>query len=149
MIDNVNANNLPDDLVIRFMNMWFFKESPVNKIGKFDREHSARFINGFLLGDDAVYAHEKSFELINLLKEYCILDYDKNPMELYYKGKMRSLMKIRNAFNSPKVMSEFNALLKVMGDVSKDLEKELNKEKEEKDKMMITSRIANSRINLN
>jgi hypothetical protein len=114
-----------NDLFIKLLNIWFYKEAPQMEEPSLGMKNFASdVITGILHGDDAIFSHEKIDKLILLLKDYGILDYQKTILQLYFEGRMRTQIELREAFNSPIVSAALQALTNVLGEVVKDFEKE-------------------------
>lgn len=80
-----------------------------------------------------MFSHPMINKIIILFKDYGIIDYETTMMDLYYTGKVKANMKMREMFNNPKVINEFNSLLNVLGDTMKKFE-DAAKEQTEKEK---------------
>jgi hypothetical protein len=147
--ENINAENLPDDLIVKFSNLWFNTDKPITEPKDFDRRYVNDIIKHILYGDEQIFAHERINDLLNVLKDYGILEWEKTPMELFYKGKIRAMMKISDTFNNPMIKAQFQGILNVIGDLANKYKKEIQDEEKEKGEKMITSFLAHKNINRN
>lgn len=123
------------ELLIKLLNLWFYKDDPQEEnvspsLLKFGNE----LIQMINYGEDAIYAHPKVNDMIWLLKDYGVIDYEKTTMELYYEGKMRVQLELKEMFDSPQVKEELAKLKNVLGDVFNNIktnaEERMQQEKE-------------------
>jgi len=123
--------NPSDDFVIKFVNLWFYKEPSSNETSDSWRRWTSDAIRLLQYGDDSIFSHPKIHEIIQLCKDFGIIEYEKNILQLYYEGKMRLQIELRNVFNSPEVSMAFQSLINVVGDMVSSIKKEAEKKIEE------------------
>lgn len=126
--------NPTDEFISKFLNLWFYKEPPTDEISNSMKSFANDAIRLLLYGDDAIFAHPKIKEIIFLCKDYGIIEYEKSLMEIYYEGKIKVQIEMREAFNSPEVSMQLQAIMNVVGTLvnkfkeaaQKQIEKEKN-----------------------
>jgi hypothetical protein len=107
---------------------------------------AADCIRLFQHGDDGIFSHPKINEIIILLKDYGIIDYSKSIMELYFEGRMRTQMEIREMFKDPQVTIEFEALTNVVGKIFQQIQKEATKQIEKEKNVSAIPELAKKHI---
>lgn len=117
-----------DEFFTKLANLWFYKEPPTGELSDSVKRWLTDMIKMFMYGEDSIYSHPKINEIIQLFKDFGIVDYSKNIRDLYFEGKMRVQVELREAFNSPMVTMELNALANVLGDLFKKIEGEVKKQ---------------------
>lgn len=132
--------NPADEFFCKLSNLWFYKEPPENVLSNGLKNFFTQVVKGLEYGEDAVYSHPKIAEIIQLCKDFGIFEYNKNIMRIYYEGKMRAQIELREMFNSDAVAVELKSLMNVLGDMFKEIEKEAkDKIEEEKNRSAIPS----------
>lgn len=122
------------ELFVKFLNIWYFNQPPEYHISNGIKNIAIRLIQTFRYGDDRILSHPKINEIIILLKDYGIIDdYNKSAKDLYFEGKMRLQIEIRDKFNFPEVLMTMDALTNILGKMTKvfaeEAQKQINKEK--------------------
>lgn len=135
-----------DELFTKLLNLWFYKEPPEGDVSEGMKNFAAEIIRMAQYGDDKIFAHPKIFEIINLLKDYGIFDYEKSIMEIYFEGRMRVQIEIREALNAPEVSLAMQSLMNVLGGMIKKVAKEAQKQIEEEKNASAIPYLANKRI---
>jgi len=120
-----------DELFVKLLNLWFFKKPPEGEISDGMKGFAVNIIKMAQYGDDKIFSHPKICEIIQLLKDYGFFEYEKSVMELYYEGRMRVQIELREMFNSPEVSLAMQALSNVLGKMMKPIIKEVQKKIEE------------------
>jgi hypothetical protein len=120
------------ELFIQLLNFWFDKEAPRTEEPS---EGMKRFANDIIYGvkhgDDRIFSHPQINKIILLLKDAGIVEYDKTILELYFIGRMRVQIELREIFNDPVITESLTALMNVMGEMAKKFEKEAKKQLED------------------
>ena len=147
-------NELPLSFKTKLLNIWFYTEAePLTQEQVKDSSTWMRFpmdiVDHIMHGVDNVYGHPKINEIVQLMKDYCMIEEDKTIMELYFEGRVRNATEWGEAFNSPEVISAFEGLAKVLGDLAKPMAEKINKQKEEIYTRDRVSELARLKININ
>lgn len=123
-----------DELFVKFLNLWYYKEPAESSVSEGMKRFAADCIRMFQYGDDKIFSHPKINEIIMLFKDYGLVDYDKSIMELYFEGRMRTQIELRELFNQPEVSLAMQSLLNVVGGMIKkftnEAQKQIDKEKD-------------------
>jgi hypothetical protein len=117
-----------DEFLIKLSNLWFYTEPPRNDISDSMKCWLCDMVKMLKYSEDIVFSHPKIKEIVQLCKDFGLIDYEKNIMELYYEGKVRVQTELREMFNSPQVTLELEALSNVLGDLMKEMTKEAKKQ---------------------
>ena len=135
-----------DELSVKLLNLWFYKEPPEGEISEGMKRFAVDIIKMAQFGDDKIFSHPKISEIIQLLKDFGIFEYHKSIMELYFEGRMRVQIELREAFNSPEVSLVMQSLANVLGKMMKPIIKEAQKRIEEEKNASAIPYLANKRI---
>jgi hypothetical protein len=120
--------NPSDEFLVKFSNLWFYQDNPIKEMSDSMKHWMFDMVRMLLYGDDAIFSHPKINEIILLCKDYGLIDYDKSIMSIYYEGKMRVQIELRQAFNSPQVSMAFQALTNVLGEFIEKIKSEAEKQ---------------------
>ena len=108
---------MENELLTKLLNLWFTDDKPQFQLTDSLSKFAKTIIHGIFYGEDMIYSHPKINEIIFLLKDYGIIEYDKTIKDVYFDGKMRFHIEMRDSFNSP----EGQALMNVLGDLFKTI----------------------------
>jgi hypothetical protein len=124
-----------DGFLIKLVNLWFCQDEPQESINDSMKNWAMNLLEMTVYGDDRVYSHPKINEIIILCKDYGIFEYEKSIMEIYFEGRMKMQMRIREMFNTEEVKEELKALFNVLGTLAKQIEKKVKKQLEDEKNM--------------
>lgn len=119
--------NPSDEFIKKILNLWFHKETPRDDFSDTLKNFAGEIVHLLKYGDDKIFGHPKINEIILVCKDYGLIEYDKTIMEIYFEGKMRVQLKLRQIFNSPEVSTELQALTNVLGNMLKKIQSEAQK----------------------
>ena len=135
-----------DEFFLKLDNLWFYKEAPATEISDSHKRWLSNMIKMLMYGEDGIYSHPKINEIIQLCKDFGIVDYSKNIRDLYFEGKMRVQIELREMFSSPMVTKELNALANVLGNLFKQIEGEVKKQIDKEKNMSAIPHLKNRNI---
>ena len=138
--------NVADELLVKLLNLWYYNEPLEYNVSEGMKRFAIDIIKMAQYGDDKIYSHPKIFEIVQLLKDFGIFEYHKSLMELYFEGRMRLQMEIREMFNDPAVYDTLQALANVLGKMAKQITKEAKKQIEKEKNASAIPYLANKRI---
>lgn len=144
MIDP-EKHNVTDEMVMKIMNSWFPKDEPltISEITDNYRSFAYGLIQNILYGDDAVLGQNRCEGVINVLKDYGIIDYSLTREKIWWEGKQKAAEKQRELWSSPEAQKLLSNILGLVSNISKEISEEKKKEH------FITSTVASKQINKN
>jgi hypothetical protein len=135
------------ELFIKLLNIWFYKEAPRSEEpSEGMKRFASDIIYGVKHGDDRIFSHPQIDKIILLLKDAGIVEYDKTILELYFIGRMRMQIELREIFNDPVITESLTALMNVMGEMVKKFEKNAKKEIEDEKNISAVPELAHKHI---
>ena len=135
-----------NELFVKLLNLWYYKEPPEYNLSDGMKGFATDVIKMAQYGDDKIFSHPKIFEIVQLLKDYGIFEYHKSLMEIYFEGRMRVQIELREMFNQPEVSDAMKSLMNVLGKMMHQIAKEAHKQIEKEKNMSAIPYLANKRI---
>jgi len=134
------------EFFIKLLNIWYCKEPPQYEMSDGMKRFAADIVVLLQHGDDKIFSHPKINEIIILLKDYGLIDYDKSIMDIYFEGRMRTQIEIREMFNAPEVSMAFEGLMNVVGKMAKKFEEAAKKQIEKEKNISAVPELAKKHI---